>query len=74
MHPLTSLEVTAIQEIVNTNVLGKTLMLAFSQVATTQKLRSYFLMESSLQVSKSSTSPNYCLKLIYQVRGCLMHM
>ncbi|MBT2259340.1 DUF3231 family protein [Priestia megaterium] len=42
MHPLTSLEVTAIQEIVNTNVLGKTLMLAFSQVATTQKLRSYF--------------------------------
>jgi hypothetical protein len=41
-RPLTALEIKHLQININTNTLGKTLMLAFSQVASSEELREYF--------------------------------
>ncbi|MBB6452412.1 hypothetical protein HNQ94_000857 [Salirhabdus euzebyi] len=41
-RPLTALEIKYLQININTNVLGKALMLGFSQVASSDKLRKYF--------------------------------
>ena len=41
-RPLTSLEIKHLQVNINTNILGKSLMLGFSQVASSDKLRNYF--------------------------------
>ncbi|MRH43459.1 DUF3231 family protein [Aquibacillus halophilus] len=42
LRPLTGLEIKHIQVNINTNTLGKAMMLAFSQVAASAKLREYF--------------------------------
>ncbi|WP_226035094.1 DUF3231 family protein [Aquibacillus saliphilus] len=42
LRPLTGLEIKHIQININTNTLGKSLMLGFSQVAASDKLRRYF--------------------------------
>ncbi|WP_328701169.1 DUF3231 family protein [Aquibacillus kalidii] len=41
-RPLTSLEIKHLQLNINTNILGKALMLGFSQVASSDKVRKYF--------------------------------
>lgn len=41
-RPLTALEIKHLQLNINTNILGKALMLGFSQVASSNKLRKYF--------------------------------
>lgn len=41
-RPLTALEIKHLQININTNILGKSLMLGFSQVASSEKLRKYF--------------------------------
>lgn len=41
-RPLTGLEIKHLQLNINTNILGKALMLGFSQVASSEKLRKYF--------------------------------
>lgn len=41
-RPLTALEIKHLQVNINTNTLGKTFMLGFSQVASSDKLRKYF--------------------------------
>ncbi|SDH42888.1 Protein of unknown function [Alteribacillus persepolensis] len=41
-RPLTSLEIKHLQININTNTLGKALMVAFSQIASSAELRSYF--------------------------------
>ncbi|WP_369405052.1 DUF3231 family protein [Piscibacillus salipiscarius] len=41
-RPLTALEIKQLQININTNTLGKSLMLAFSQVASSEALRQYF--------------------------------
>lgn len=41
-RPLTALEIKHLQININTNILGKSLMLGFSQVASSDKLREYF--------------------------------
>ncbi|MFZ3579710.1 DUF3231 family protein [Virgibacillus sp. DJP39] len=42
LRPLTALEIKSLQININTNVLGKSIMLGFSQVASSDKLRKYF--------------------------------
>lgn len=41
-RPLTAPEIKQIHFLINTNVLGKSLMLGFSQVASSEKIRKYF--------------------------------
>jgi hypothetical protein len=41
-RPLTAIEIKQLQFNINTNILGKSLMLGFSQVASSDKLRKYF--------------------------------
>ncbi|MGJ9384929.1 DUF3231 family protein [Salipaludibacillus sp. CF4.18] len=41
-RPLTALEIKHLQVNINTNILGKSMMLGFSQVASSDKLRKYF--------------------------------
>ncbi|WP_416150725.1 DUF3231 family protein [Salipaludibacillus sp. HK11] len=41
-RPLTTIEIKQLQVNINTNILGKALMLGFSQVASSEKLRNYF--------------------------------
>lgn len=41
-RPLTALEIKHLQVNINTNTLGKAVMLAFSQIASSEKLRKYF--------------------------------
>ncbi|MBM7604270.1 hypothetical protein JOC75_002243 [Metabacillus crassostreae] len=41
-RPLTALEIKHLQININSNILGKALMLGFSQVASSEKLRKYF--------------------------------
>jgi hypothetical protein len=41
-RPLTAVEIKQLQFNINTNILGKSLMLGFSQVASSEKVRKYF--------------------------------
>lgn len=41
-RPLTAPEIKHLQYLINTNILGKSLMLGFSQVASSKKIREYF--------------------------------
>ncbi|WP_260871638.1 DUF3231 family protein [Bacillus sp. X1(2014)] len=41
-RPLTAPEIKQLHNLINTNVLGKAIMLGFSQVASSEKLRKYF--------------------------------
>ncbi|WP_407272131.1 DUF3231 family protein [Radiobacillus sp. PE A8.2] len=47
-RPLTALEIKHLQININTNTLGKSMMLSFSQIATSEKLRKYFQEGSEL--------------------------
>ncbi|MFD1737624.1 DUF3231 family protein [Bacillus salitolerans] len=47
-RPVTALEIKHLQININTNTLGKAMMTAFSQVASTDKLRKYFQEGASL--------------------------
>ncbi|WP_233269355.1 DUF3231 family protein [Alteribacillus sp. YIM 98480] len=47
-RPLTALEIKQLQLNLNTNTLGKALMIAFSQIASSEELRSYFQEGSQL--------------------------
>nr|WP_246596040.1 DUF3231 family protein [Bacillus alkalicola] len=48
MRPLTAIEIKHLQANINTNILGKAVMLAFSQVASSDELREYFRRGANL--------------------------
>lgn len=54
-RPLTAIEIKQLQININTNTLGKALMLAFSQVASSDKLRKYFSEGAELAQSQVKT-------------------